>query len=76
MMLFLEESQMSNEKKPEKTQDDQDQDLNWQKQAETENIQKSVNPDSEYMKDHGLCQKCHGAKKRCDRDGCPQQRPA
>jgi len=54
---------MTEEKKP---------DLGWQKQDETDNLQKSVNPDGEYMRDHHLCTKCHGAKKKCDIEGCPQ----
>lgn len=47
-------------------------DLEWQKQDTSDNIQKSANPDGEYMKDHNLCTKCHGIKQRCSIDGCPQ----
>lgn len=48
-------------------------DLKWQKPEESENIQKSENPDAAYMRDHSLCQKCHGAKKVCNLEGCPQK---
>lgn len=47
-------------------------DLGWQKQDETDNLQKSENPDGEYMKDKGLCVVCHGVRKKCDKAGCPQ----
>lgn len=48
-------------------------DLKWQKPEESENIQKSVNPDAGYMDSHSLCRKCHGAIKVCNLDGCPQK---
>jgi hypothetical protein len=47
-------------------------DLGWQKPEESENIQKSEKPDADYMADHNLCQKCHGAKRDCGVTGCPQ----
>lgn len=43
------------------------------RQDETDNLQKSVNPDGEYMKDHNLCRVCHGKIAVCDRSDCPQK---
>lgn len=48
-------------------------DLGWQKPEESENIQKSEKPDSDYMKDHNLCQRCHGVRRKCEDISCPQQ---
>jgi hypothetical protein len=36
-------------------------------QDETDNIQKSAEPDNDYMDARGLCKKCHGPVGRC---GC------
>lgn len=44
------------------------------RQDETSNLQKSENPDAEYMSDHGLCRTCHGVKQICSRTDCPQAR--
>ena len=41
------------------------------RQEETANIQKSANPDTEYMKDRNLCTVCHGVVRLCDRTDCP-----
>lgn len=38
----------------------------------TEEIVKSVNPDSGFMKASNLCTKCHGPRRRCERPECPQ----
>lgn len=46
---------------------------NGYRQDETENLQKSANPDSEYMKDRDLCRTCHGKVTLCDRGDCPQR---
>lgn len=43
-----------------KKADDQDQDLKHQKPEESDNLQKSESPDSEYMKDRGLNRETHG----------------
>jgi len=40
-------------------------------QEKTDSLVKSVNPDNDYMKSQGLCPKCHGPAKRCDRQDCP-----
>lgn len=56
-----------------KKADNQDHDLKWQKQDESENIQKSANPDTEYMRDHNLCTKCHGNRRVCGEASCPQK---
>jgi len=40
---------------------EKEKDLNHH-QEETDNLQKSVEPDSDYMKAHDLCVTCHGAK--------------
>src|SRR4051812_1510055 len=39
---------------------DQDQDLNHHKTEESDNLQKSADPDAEYMKDRGLDRETHG----------------
>jgi len=41
-------------------------------QEKTDEIVKSVNPDSSFMKDQNLCQKCHGPRRNCERAECPQ----
>lgn len=40
-------------------------------QDKSDELVKSVNPDSEYMNQRGLCSKCHGPKRACNREGCP-----
>jgi len=37
----------------------------------TDEMVKSVNPNKDYMDQRGLCSKCHGPNRRCDRAGCP-----
>lgn len=43
------------------------------RQDETENLQKSENPNSGYMKDRQLCGLCHGAARNCGMVNCPQR---
>lgn len=43
------------------------------RQDETPNIQKSLSPDSDYMKDHNLCPVCHGVVRLCERGDCPNK---
>ncbi len=42
-------------------------------QDQTEEIVKSVNPDTGFMKSKSLCQKCHGPLRKCERLECPQK---
>ncbi len=39
---------------------EQEQDLKWQKPEESDNLQKSVRPDGDYMRDRGLNPDTHG----------------
>jgi len=39
---------------------EQEQDLNWQKEEESDSLQKSEKPDKKYMEDSNLCHRCHG----------------
>lgn len=41
------------------------------RQADSDELIKSANPDREYMEQVGLCSKCHGPKKSCEMSGCP-----
>lgn len=52
---------------------DQENDLEWQREHESDSLQKSVNPDRGYMEDKNLCTVCHGKKKVCDLAHCPQR---
>lgn len=55
---------MEKEKKKNDLDHDQDQ---------TEEMVKAVNPDKEFMDQKHLCTKCHGPKRICERDDCPQK---
>jgi hypothetical protein len=61
---------MNGDKKPLK---DEEQDLNWQREEESDNLQKSERPDKEYMDERNLCVQCQGVKRECDLPGCPQK---
>jgi hypothetical protein len=54
---------------------EQDQDLNWQREHESDSLQKSERPDKSYMEDHNLCRACHGKKRVCELAHCPQRNP-
>ena len=56
-------------KKPE----NEDKDLEWQREDESDNMQKSERPDKDYMNDRNLCQNCQGVKRICERGDCPQK---
>ena len=56
-------------KKPE----NEDEDLEWQREEESDNMQKSERPDKEYMDERNLCVHCQGVKRVCDRADCPQK---
>lgn len=43
-----------------KKSENQEQDLAWQKPEESDNLQKSVRPDGDYMRDRGLNPDTHG----------------
>ena len=53
--------------------DKQKQDLEWQREHESDSLQKSERPDRDYMEDHNLCRTCHGIKKVCELPHCPQR---
>lgn len=59
---------MTSQNKP-----DQDNDLEWQKEGESDSLQKSAKPDRGYMDEQNLCRVCHGVKKVCERADCPQR---
>lgn len=40
-------------------------------QDKSDEMIKSANPNRDYMKQRGLCSKCHGPMRHCDRQGCP-----
>jgi hypothetical protein len=63
---------MSDPKKPE-VAPAQLEDLSWQREGESENLQKSERPDGEYMNDRGLCVQCQGVKRVCELPACPQK---
>lgn len=52
---------------------EEDQDLTWQREEESDNLQKSERPDKQYMDERNLCQQCQGVKRVCDLPGCPQK---
>jgi hypothetical protein len=52
---------------------DQDNDLEWQKEAETDSLNKSAKPDRTYMDEYNLCKLCHGKRQVCERTDCPQR---
>jgi hypothetical protein len=52
---------------------DEDQDLTWQREEESDNLQKSERPDKAYMDEKNLCQQCQGVKRVCDLPACPQK---
>lgn len=57
----------------EDTKQDETIDPRW-RQDQTPNLQKAMNPDSDYMKDRNLCVRCHGVANDCGRLDCPQRR--
>jgi hypothetical protein len=50
----------------------QDQDLEWQREHESDSLNKSVKPDKSYLEANDLCRVCHGKKRACDLPNCPQ----
>lgn len=52
---------------------DQDNDLEWQKESETDSLNKSAKPDRSYMDEYNLCKLCHGKRQVCERTDCPQR---
>jgi hypothetical protein len=43
-------------------------------QDKTDVLVKSVKPDGEFMDEECLCVRCHGPKRVCEREDCPQKR--
>lgn len=67
---------MSDPKEKDETkpkEEKQDTDLEWQREEESDNLQKSERPDAEYMEERHLCVQCQGIKRVCDLPACPQR---
>jgi len=52
---------------------EQEHDLEWQREYESDSLQKSERPDKGYMEDKDLCRTCHGKKRVCELSNCPQR---